>query len=185
VVVVGAIVLGSLLSGYFTRIDAIAQGLGARFDSLFAGDELVYDSSTQGRLRENEFAIAKIKEYPILGIGPMADYYTAVYKNTYFVHNAYLWILVDFGIVGFLPFLWLSVAYLSRGYLSWFKLQDPVLKGVVIGCTVSYIAILVASTATPKLLESEYVLLIGVMLGINEVAIRLEQGPSCQLEERK
>ena len=49
------------------------------------------------------------------------------------------------------------------------------MRSVVIGFAVSYIAILSASTATPKLLELEYVPLIAVMLGINEVAIRLDQ----------
>lgn len=174
----GAILLGTLLSAYVPRIEVVAEGLFARFNSFFAGDELVYDSSTQGRLKENEFALATIKQYPILGIGPMADYYHAQYKNTYYVHNAYFWLLVDFGVVGFLPFLWFSVAFLIKGFLYWSRLQDPVLKSLVIGFTVSYVAILISSVATPKLLELEYVPLISVMMGINHVAIRLEQESS-------
>ena len=176
IVALGAVLLGTLLSAYFPRIETVAEGLTARFSSLFAGDELVYDSSTQGRLKENEYAIAKIKEYPFLGIGPMADYYDSMYKNTYYVHNAYLWILLDFGIVGFVPFVWFSIIYLLRGTLYWVESQEPILKGIVIGLTISYIAILISSIATPKLLELSSVPLIAMMLGINEVAMRLGKG---------
>jgi O-antigen ligase len=178
IVTLGAVLLGTLLSAYFPRIETVAQGLSARFSSLFAGDELVYDSSTQGRLKENEYAIAKIKEYPFLGIGPMADYYFALYKNTHYVHNAYLWILLDFGIVGFVPVLWFSIAYLVRGMLYWAEVRDPILKGIVIGFTVSYIAVLISSVATPKLLELSSVPLIAMMLGINEVAMKLGKDTS-------
>ncbi len=182
-VAIGVILLGSLLNAYIPRIGTVAQGLEARFSSLFAGDELVYDSSTQGRLKENEYALAKIREYPILGIGPMADYYDALYKNTYYVHNAYLWLLLDFGAVGFFPFLWFSVVYLIDGLLSRFSIQDPVLKGFTTGFTLSYVAILISCVATPKLFESYYVSLIGVLLGINMVSVRLEQGAVEQLKD--
>jgi O-antigen ligase len=182
VLAVGASLLVSLLNVYFPRIDTVVEGLSARFNSLFAGDELVYDASTQWRLRENELAVAKIKEYPVLGIGPSGEYrpsWSNTDKLTGYVHNAYLFLLVDVGIVGFLPLLWLSVAYLARGICGWHTLRDPVLRGLVLGFVLSFVALLVSNLAAPRFLEMNGALLVGVILGISEVAIRLEQ-PSSQ-----
>jgi O-antigen ligase len=183
-IVVGVIVaslLVSLLGVYFPRVDSIVEALSLRAGSLFAGDELLYDGSTQWRLRENELAIAKVKEYPLLGVGPGGEYRHPWWNGdtlTHYMHNGYLYLLTDVGIVGFLPFFWFSIVYLFRGFSSWRTIQDPVLKGLVIGFTLSYIAVLSSNTTSPRLLEANYIPLLGVMLGVNEVAIRLAQQPS-------
>jgi O-antigen ligase len=175
-----AALLTSVLNVYFPRADTIVQGLSARFDSLFAGDELVYDSSTQGRLQENQAAIPKIKEYPVLGVGPGGEYRAPDWntRNTahaHFIHNAYVYLLLDLGILGFLPFVWFSLAFLIRGISAWHTSRDPILRGIVMGFTLSYVALLVASVAAPWFVTHVGIPLVGVMLGINEVAIRLEQ----------
>ncbi len=181
VLVVLVSLLVPLASSYYPRVDDIAEALISRVNSLFAGDDLLYDPSTQWRLKENELAIPKIMEYPVLGLGPGAEYRNPIRQVdelTSYIHNAYLFLLLDVGIIGFLPFLWFSIVYLVRAFSSWYTLQDPVLKALVLGFAVSYIAVLSSSTTTPRLLEANYVPLIGVMLGINEVAIRLGQRSS-------
>ncbi len=178
-------ILASLLiplaSVYYPRIDSIIEALSARVNSLFTGDELLYDASTQWRLTENKLAIPKIKEYPILGMGLGAEYRPLIRYNdnlTHFIHNAYLFLLVDAGIIGFLPFLWFSIAYLIRGFSSWYKLHDPFLRMLILSFTVAYVSVLSSSMTSPRLLESAFTLPIGVVLGVNEVAIRLGQQSS-------
>jgi hypothetical protein len=186
VLVVLVALLGPLASSYYPRVDAIAEALFFRANSLFARDELAYDSSTQWRLNENEQAVPKIMEYPVFGLGPGADYrkpFGSTDWLTHYIHNGYLYLLLDVGIIGFLPFLWFSIVYLVRAFSHWHTLQDPVLKALVLSFAVSYIAILSSTTAAPHLLESNFVLLLAVLLGISEVAIRLEGRSSrgCQI----
>jgi O-antigen ligase len=97
---------------------------------------------------------------------------------TRYVHNAYLFIGADLGLLGLLPFLWFSVSYLFRGFSMGRRLKDPVLKGWVLGLTLGYIALLVASMAGPEFMAWHTVPIIAVMLAANEVAIRLEESPA-------
>jgi putative inorganic carbon (HCO3(-)) transporter len=180
--IVIASLLVPLLSTYHPRVDSIMNALSLRAASLFAGDELVYDSSTQWRLRENSLAIPKIQERPILGLGPGSEWRKPMREGrdalTHYIHNAYLYLLLDLGIAGFLPFLCFSILALVRGFSSWYTLREPVLRGLVLGFTLSFIAILSSGMTSPRLLEASYAPLIGVMLGINEVAIRLDRRSS-------
>lgn len=184
ILAVSVAVLVPLLIPYFPRVATVVDAVTARFASLFAGEELVYDSSTQWRLRENDLAIAKFKEYPILGIGPKGVYRTpwsdgetdqyGVCDLCRYIHNSYLYLLVDLGIVGVLPVLWFSILFLLRGFSAWRTVQDLVLRGIIVGFTLSYIAVLVTSVSSPRFTESYFIPVIGVALGINEVALRLD-----------
>ena len=171
-----------LAKTYYPKVDAIVEALSFRASSLFAGDELVYDSSTQWRLEENRLAIPKIQERPILGLGPGSDWRRSArggqYWLTHYIHNAYLYLLLDLGIAGFLPFLCFAILALIRGFSSWRRIREPVMRGLVLGFTLSFIAVLSSCTTSPRLLEASYVPLIGVMLGINEVIIRLGERTS-------
>lgn len=181
-VLIVACMLVPLVSPYFPRVDNVVAALSLRARSIFAGEELVYDSSTQWRLRENELAIPKIKEYPILGVGPGGVYRDPWWTGdtlTRYIHNGYLYLLIDLGIVGFLPFVWFSAVFVVRGIMAWYRMRDPVLKALVISFTVSYIGVLFSSVTSPRLVEENFVPVIGVMLGIGEVAIRLAR-PSSQ-----
>ncbi len=179
ILALGVMLMVSLLDDYFPRIDDVTAAIGNRFNSLFAGSDLVNDSSTQWRLMENEYAIPVILENPVLGLGPHAEYRPAVRKPadhlTHYVHNGYLWILVDFGIMGFLPFLWFSIAHLAMGVRSWYTLRDPVLRGLVAGLTASYVGLLISNLVAPRFLTIHGSLLVSIILGMSQVAIRLDR----------
>lgn len=164
-----------LLNSYFPRVGDVAEALSIRASSLFTGDRIVQDQ--QRRICENKSAIATFKEHPLLGVGPGGEIHTKMCTErlTRFVHNSYLFILADLGLLGFLPFLWFSVAYLIRGFFFAHKLQDPVLRGLILGFTLSYIATLIGVSAGGGLMKFQDVAVIGVMLGINEMAIRVGQ----------
>jgi O-antigen ligase len=185
---IGAIGFVSLFNDYFPRIDVVVGGLTARFSSLFAGDELVDDGSTQWRLRENEDAIPVIKENPILGLGPGIEYrapWNAWDRHMSYIHNGYLFLLINVGLVGLIPLLWFSIAHVVQGLSSWYKLYDPVLKAIVIGFALSYVALLSSSVTSPRWVEPNFIPLIGVVLGINQVALRLDKQSSHQKSSLK
>ena len=176
ILIVGTSLLLPMVSHYFPRADRIAEAVSLRAGSLFAGSELEYDSSTQWRIRENELALAKIMENPIWGVGLGGDYRPRWHDGdglTHYVHNGFLFLLLQIGLVGLVPFLWLSLVFVIRGFHYWRTITDPVLRGLVMGFSLSYIAVLYASISSPRLLEPNFVLLMGIMLGVNEVAIRL------------
>ncbi len=159
-------------------LESIVEALIIRGRSLWAGSELTFDRSTQWRLKENELALIKIREYPLLGIGPGGPYRQPWWSGdnlTSYVHNAYLFLLMDLGIVGLLPFIWFSIVFLRRGFSAYYDGHDPVRKSLAISFTLSYIAVLFSSATSPRLFEQGYILLLGVILGLNEVIIRLDR----------
>ena len=175
--VIAAISLIHLLNVYFPRIDTVVAGLSDRFSLLLdASEDTANDSSAQARIEENKVAIPKIEEYPILGLGPGADYRPPRKINdggTNYIHNGYFFILLNMGLVGFIPFLWFSIAHLMIGLFSWHRLQDPILKALVIGFTLSYLAVLINNTSSPRVMEPIFIIVLGLIMGINQVAIRL------------
>jgi hypothetical protein len=180
----GLVVVFSLsalfLNAYFPqRMGNFVDALSLRAGTLFAGgDRLKQDQ--ERRLCEIESAKIKILEHPLLGVGPGGELHTKMCTERLprFVHNSYAFILADLGLLGFLPFLWFSAAYLFRGFLSGRTLKDPVLKGWVLGLTLAYVVLLIASVAEPEFMYAHTVPVIGVMLGVNEVALRLGQSPA-------
>ncbi len=165
---------------YVPRIGVIADGFISRFQTLGDTDKLLNDSSTSWRLMENEYAIAKFKEYPVLGIGPGAIYRPPsplkILDNLRaYIHNAYLYLLIDLGLIGFVPFLWLSIVYIVRGIQYGRTLRDPILRGLVISFAVSYLAIMLVNITSPWYLLISGASVIGIMFGVSEVAIRLGQ----------
>jgi len=85
-----------------------------RFDSMsaIAGD-YSEDLSFNWRVIEASYAIESWRESPLIGIGAGADYRPSLGSIeraslhsegvlTNYIHNAYLWILVDFGLLGLL-----------------------------------------------------------------------------------
>ena len=166
------------LNAYIPRTGNIVEALYLRAASFFAVARIESGGGDEWRLRENEAAMIRIKEHPLLGVGPGGKLRHEWWLGdgfTRFMHNSYLFILADLGILGFLPFLWFSVAYLVRGFVFGLTLQDPVLKGWVLGLTLGYIALLIAGAAGAELVGWHTTPVIGVMLGVNEVAIKLGQ----------
>ncbi|GAB4534089.1 MAG: hypothetical protein Kow0063_16820 [Anaerolineae bacterium] len=165
------------LKAYVPRTENLIEALSFRAGSLFTGDRIREDQ--ERRLCEVESAVLSIKNHPLLGVGPGGVIHTNMCQNykgwnyTRYVHNVYLFILADLGILGFLPFLWFSIKYLLRGFSAGQTLKDPTLRGWTLGLSLGYVTTLVASLAGPEFMSWHTVPIMGVMLGINEVAIRL------------
>lgn len=163
---------------YFPQLGDTVQALELRAGSLFTGERIKNDGGTLWRMRENESAIARIKEHPLLGVGPGGPLRQAWWNGdtlTRYMHNSYLFILADLGVIGFVPFLGFSIVFLLRGFYYGHRLPDPILKGWVLGLTLSYVTLAIASISGPEFMSDHTTPVVGMMLGINEVAIRLGQ----------
>jgi O-antigen ligase len=97
-----------------------------------------------------------------------------VESHTYFIHNSHLGILLHSGLLGYLGFTWLSLAFLLRGFRNWRKIPNARMRAVVLGFTLVYLAVLIAAGANSVFAHWSWVPVLGIMMGMNEVI--LQQG---------
>jgi O-antigen ligase len=148
----------------------------------------INESSLQWRYVENEYALRQIISHPLLGLGlgaryrpfdPRIDYPRMGWDARGFIHNGHLWILLDTGLLGYLALMWLSLAFLIRGFRYWRRVANYQLKGVVLGFTLVYLAVLVAAVVNSTFVQWRWTPVIGIMIGINEVILmRFRQAES-------
>ena len=147
--------------------------------SLFSVEKLFSSGSIEWRKRENYYATRTILSHPIVGIGLGNSYRPRIFGSTdnltHYTHNGYLWILWNMGFVGFIPFMWLCIAFLARGFLNWRHVKDDFLKAVMIGFTLSYVGIMLACLVNPMFMQWFSITIIGIMMGINEAIIRINE----------
>ncbi len=87
-------------------------------------------------------AFSIIAEHPVVGVGAnnfvavMDGYATGEFRHQFFytVHNKYLLIWAETGLVGLLAYLWFLFSILHRGWQAW-RMQDRVLSPIVLGLT--------------------------------------------------
>lgn len=146
-----------------------------RFDSLFKGRDTYADASLEWRRIENRYALERIAKDPLIGIGLNNDYRPRVFgpdeNLTSYIHNAYLYIVLNFGIMGALPFFVFYFGFILRGLRRWKKIQDNYLKSLVLGFSVSGIGIILACMVDPIFMQWFSIIVISIMTGLNEVII--------------
>lgn len=139
------------------------------------------DSSLSWRLLENDYAFSTIASHPWLGIGmsaryrpfePLLDSDTSGYDFRRHIHNGYLWILMDTGLIGFLAFMWLSITFVRRGLRNWRSIANDRMRGIALGFTLVYIAVLIAAIANSTFTQWSWTPVIGIIMGVNEVIFK-------------
>lgn len=162
----------------------------ASFERLatLGNDETLGESSLQWRYVENEYAIRQIMSHPFLGLGmgsryrpldPRIDYWGMKWDARRFIHNGHLWVLLRMGVSGYLFLMWLSITLLLRGFKYWRYISDPQMQGAVVGFTLVYLGLLVAATVNCIFASWSWTPVIGIMMGVNEVALRGAQKEPC------
>lgn len=162
----------------------------AAYDRIMFGmqpNTLVKDESTQWRVMETRYAIQSISKHPLLGIGLGNFYRPEMFGNEsqyfpdkpnygvrWYIHNAYLWVLIDAGLIGFIPFIWLFLAFLLRGFTRWRKIEDPKLRVVVLGCSLGILGQAISNLVAPNFIQSWVLVVFAIMFGVNEVIFRWE-----------
>jgi len=156
-----------------TTVDAVTE----RFSSLFAGKELEQSSSLDYRRMENEYAVAQIKRHPLMGIGLANDYRPDIYgpddNLNYYVHNAYLWLILDFGFFGFVLYLWFYLRFILRGFRNWQKIEDTLMQSVVAGSMLSGTGLLLMAFVNPVFMQWFSIVVLAIMIGVSETIIRI------------
>ncbi|MCD4671527.1 MAG: O-antigen ligase family protein [Anaerolineaceae bacterium] len=157
-------------------IDRVAT-LGAR-ESYAKGSST---STVRWRDFEYTYGFQQIQQNPALGLGLGAEYRPMVYgvDDEYFdgrgyTHNAHLWLAVKTGLVGYLLFMWLVIAFISRGFSRWHKVKDGHLRSIVLGTTLAFSGFIIAGILHPIFMTLFWSPLLGMMLGVNEVVYRIE-----------
>jgi O-antigen ligase len=147
-----------------------------RFKTLLSGsaEEI---GTVDDRLTEYEYALEKIRSAPVFGIGLRSEYRPPFYgpedELTYFVHNSYLWIIKDMGLVGLCIFLILMMRFLFRGFRKWRMIKDTYLSSIVLAYSISVLGLMVIALQSSTFVSNKYVCVYGLMMGINEVIYRL------------
>jgi hypothetical protein len=140
------------------------------------------DSSLNWRMRENQYAFAAIMQHPAIGLGMTAMYRpydprlfipgSGTYFRTY-IHNGHLWILLQSGLLGYFSLMWLSLAFLIRGFRYWRSIVDSRMRAVMLGFSLFYLAALMEAVFFPLFKEWSWIPVIGTIMGVNEVILRL------------
>lgn len=158
-------------------VDASLDRLSTLGDSgTFQGQ----DSSLNWRMIENGYALSSIADNPYIGSGMGFTYRPwdsrlDVPGNTYdfrkHIHNGYFWLLLQSGLLGLLPFIWLSLLSLIRGFKYWRIIPNNRFRGVVLGITLVYLAVMIAAITNSTFMQASWTPVIGIMLGINEIIL--------------
>jgi len=138
-----------------------------------------FRSSLRWRDFEYKYAIPQILARPITGIGLGTFYRPYLYGIDWvgfdgrsYTHNGHLSILMTTGLVGYLSFLWLSLAFLKRGFQYWHQVADPLLRATVLAFTLTYLGLFFISVVSSIFMDWFWMPVIGLMMGVNEVIIR-------------
>jgi O-antigen ligase len=155
----------------------------ARLGTL-GSNKTLGESSLQFRYVENEYALQQVAAHALIGLGlgaryrpwdPRLDWKNrdgSGFDGRAFLHNGHLWILVKSGLLGYLCLMWLSFAFLIRGFRHWRRIPDPQVRGTVLGFTLAYLGVLIGAVVNSTFVQWFWTPAIGIMMGVNEVALR-------------
>ena len=141
------------------------------------------DDSLNWRMIENRYAFSTIASHPLIGLGMGARYRPwdsrldfrgadgSVNDLRNFLHNGHLWILLQSGLLGYLSLMWLSLAFLIRGFRYWRSIVNNRMRGVVLGFTLVYLVVLIAAVVNSTFMQWYWTPVIGIIMGINEVIL--------------
>jgi O-antigen ligase len=172
VVLTTALVVAGLASSAGEYFDAYAM----RLDRMFSVEILTPGENLWPRWREIQFALAKIEQYPIFGIGlynpyrPSFDRYEPEGLRHY-LHFGYLSLWLKTGIIGLTSFLWLSAVYLRRGFRHWRGVQDAFLRSAVLGFAIAYVGMMLSNMVAPSFTDPGSLVIFGVVLGLSEAVL--------------
>jgi O-antigen ligase len=143
-------------------------------------ETLARDASVRWRLIETRHAFESIQEEPLLGVG-LRNFYRPSYPRDsiagpdglrWYVHNVYLWVLVDMGLFGFLPFLWFYAAAIWRGLVCWRTVRDPGQRALVLGITLGVLGQAITNLVAPNFFQSGALVVFPIFLGVRELILR-------------
>jgi O-antigen ligase len=167
-------------------LSRLLQGAWDRLNTVNVGAVTGGDDNYNYRRIENGYALSAIASSPVMGLGlgaryrpldPRLDEYDPrtgglMEGREYFMHNSHLQMLMQSGLLGYLSLTWLSLAFLLRGFRNWRKIANARKGAVILGFTLVYLVVLIAAWANNVFMNSSWVPLLGMVMGINEVILQ-------------
>jgi O-antigen ligase len=175
----------------FLTWDFTGDYLVAAQDRLIRGMNpkiLAIDSSTQWRIEETRYAVRSFLRQPLFGIGlgnpyrPPLQWEPAWSAENiqWYIHNAYLWVLVDAGLIGFIPFICFYALGVLRGLRFWRSIGDSRFRVTVLGFTLGVLGQAISNIVTPNFFQNWVLVIFPILLGMNEVIFRKQnEGEMC------
>ncbi len=158
------------------KVERFVNGMTNRLVTLIT-PETTQERSVEYRTIENDYALAKIPENPIIGLGIGASYRPEDARisstNTTYIHNGHLWIMLMTGLVGYSFFAWLIIGFLRRGFKKWKHIPDSFQNGFVLAFCSTMVGLLFVLLVNPFIVDNYWNPIIGIMMGMNEVSYRL------------
>jgi putative inorganic carbon (HCO3(-)) transporter len=126
---------------------------GSFVQQRLSGDD---NGSSAARMPLNHLAGAMIESHPVAGVGAnnfataMTPYARRAFGGEflYTVHNKYLLVWAETGIVGLIAFLWFLTATLREGARCW-QLRDAAMSPQALGCTAAVAGMMVQLNFDP------------------------------------
>lgn len=170
------IVFSNTVENSNNTMNAISE----RFTSLFVGNVWTQSESLEWRYTENKYAIRTIIEHPLFGIGIGNHYRPPIFgiedTLTWYIHNAYLFILLKLGLIGFIPFLWFYIGFLKRGFSNWKRVGDNLSKAAIIGSTLGVFGFVWSAFIMPVFMEWESIVVFSTVIGLSESIAKIDNG---------
>lgn len=175
---------GLVLFGGGRLVEETAHAVQARVMSLTTVKELRESGPIEDRHQENGYAIKQILRAPLFGTGLGANYRPLIYDPkddlTYYVHNGYLWLIKDMGIVGAAAFAWFYGGFIVRWFRTWKSTRDDLLSPMVLGSGLAVLGTLPMVLLNPLFMQWYSIVVLATVMGIAESTFSLR----VQKEER-
>jgi hypothetical protein len=163
-----------LLKSTFDRMISVFSA-----DTYDAYDSNLAASSLAFRSIEDNYALPYLTPPSLLGIGMGAQYRPfdpaldwEQFDGRAYIHNAHLWVIIKAGLVSYIFLIVAIIICVKRGLKYYRYLDDPRMKAIVLGFSLSLIGILTSAIVDPILTDLAWTPVFGVMIGITEVIYR-------------
>ena len=107
---------------------------------------------------ENKFAIQKLSQNLIFGVGLSGLYRPSIYglRDTlrHYIHNGYLWVFLKTGLIGFIPFIWFYVAFMIKGLRQLKKITNDFHRAVLLGFMLCNASLLIIGFFIPIFVQN-------------------------------
>jgi O-antigen ligase len=178
----GALAITLILQAQILNPKVIEQAVINRSLSILRAPRNFQHDTLFMRYLESRYAVEKIGENPLLGIGLGKAYRPIIFGNIKyessmggtFLHNGYLATQLKMGVPGTVAFLWLIGFFFWRVRKRWKRIKNPLYQAVVLGITISVAGMLVNNLVASPFLTVHWVSVLGVGLGISEKIYQFE-----------
>ncbi len=147
---------------------SVIAGLGERLSSIS-----INTLSLRDRLVESQAVVGKVEANPVIGygLGSLFSFFDIIHSRTletWYIHNAYLFLLFKFGLTGFLLFLTMYLKRVSTLFKLWRKTQSTADNALVSAMLLIPLMMLFISVTSPQFDDRGSLLILAIVWGLGE-----------------